>query len=336
MRITPEMEAQFNDNRVRMQTMERRLRIYMWIMVFLGAGIFGTAFMAGALSTLHDGAQGPGIFYTAMSTGMYQILLGIMTIITGLMTSSKKRTPCTVALAVYAVSAILVLLRLNGTFLGGNLIYLAAGIGLNIWAQLLLNENADLSQQVGYPHFVPQAAYRAEYEESADVAARRANASKHMEALGTPAMPFPPTEQDVYIKPEPMKIPEAAADPVFGNAPKPLGPTPSIRLPEEVNVSGPVNLDEMTNVPPVIPNPAPAQPLPMPTPENMTLENLDAYIKAQKEAALPQVNADDLLADMAAIPSHATMQGNPDMLPTPEEVRARMAAMKRAREEHLS
>ena len=54
----------------------------------------------------------------------------------------------------------------------------------------------------------------------------------------------------------------------------------------------------------------------------------------ENEAAMPQADPAAMLADMTALPSHATQKGNPDMLPTPEEVRARLAAMKRAREEH--
>ena len=76
--------------------------------------------------------------------------------------------------------------------------------------------------------------------------------------------------------------------------------------------------------------PQPEQPLPQ-----IQLDSLTT-VKKTEEAALPQLNAADMLAEMTAIPSHATVQGNPDMLPTPEDVRERLAAMKRARQEHPS
>ena len=69
-------------------------------------------------------------------------------------------------------------------------------------------------------------------------------------------------------------------------------------------------------------------------PTDVSLDSLAAQTPQGNEAALPQADPAAMLADMASIPSHATVKGNPDMLPSAEDVKARLAAMKRAREEH--
>ena len=80
--------------------------------------------------------------------------------------------------------------------------------------------------------------------------------------------------------------------------------------------------------------------MPAPVPQitgDVTLEQFSqAADSAEKTGveALPKVSAEDLLMDMTAVPSHAVKQGDASMLPDPAEVRARMAAMKKAREEH--
>ena len=76
-----------------------------------------------------------------------------------------------------------------------------------------------------------EAAFRAEYEESADVVARRAAAQDHMDSIGTPAMPFPPTAHDTYIKPEPKRPEMTFQEPAF----------PEPKLPEPVSAAEPAD-----------------------------------------------------------------------------------------------
>ena len=127
----------------------------------------------------------------------------------------------------------------------------------------------------------------------------------------------------------PAYVPQERAE---DGTPKALGPTPSIRLPQSVSVSGPLDLSDMTKPfgtkqAPVLP------PEPVAVPD-VSLASLAAAADAVQPPVQPQPDPAVMLADMTAIPSHATTQGNPDMLPTPEEVRERLAAMRRAREEH--
>lgn len=320
MAVSPKMQAQYDANRLRMNKLNANFRKYMWIMLGLGATIFCSAFFAGAMSTLKANEEGPWIFYSAMSAGVFQVLLGLTTIVLGWMASAKKRVPSLILLGIYAFGMLMILLRQNGTFATANIFFLLVGIGLNIWAQMLFNEDALLKEQPGYPLFSVEADVRAHYEVPLHVAVRRAEASSDMAAVGSPApAPMP--------NPEPAAAPAVRGDGIFSD-PKPLGPTPAVTLPPEVDISG-VDLELMQRSETVQAAPEPA---PRPVPD-VALETLTDRKSGQKEA-LPQLNAADLLADMRDIPSHATVQGNPDMLPTPEEVRARLAAMKKARSEH--
>ncbi len=334
MRITPQMEAQFEQNRLRMSKVNAGLRKYLGFSIALGALIFAAAFFAGAMSVRDGDAGGAGIFYLAMSAGVFQILLGIITIILSGIAYMKKRLPCVVLLLLFLIALALIFTRPEQGFRVGNVLFILPGIALNIYALFLLSEDKDLQEQTGYPHFDPKAAFPAEYEESADVLARRAASSSHMDLLGTPAQPFPPTDLERVtagseVPFAPAYVPQERAE---DGAPKALGPTPSIRLPQSVSVSGPLDLSDMTKPfgtkqAPVLP------PEPVAVPD-VSLESLAAAADAVQMPAQPQPDPAVMLADMTAIPSHATTQGNPDMLPTPEEVRERLAAMRRAREEH--
>ena len=328
MRITPQMEEQFEQNRLRMGKVNSGLRKYLGFSIALGALIFGAAFFAGAMSVRDGGAGGAGIFYLAMSAGVFQILLGITTIILSGMAYMKKRMPCVVLLLLFLIALALIFLRPEQGFRVGNVLFIIPGIALNIYALFLLSEDKDLQEQTGYPHFDPKAAFPAEYEESADVLARRAASSSHMDLLGTPAQPFPPTDLERVTSGSevpfaPAYVPQERTE---DGAPKALGPTPSIRLPQSVSVSGPLDLSDMTK-------PFGTKQAPVLPPEPVAAA-ADAVQMPAQQPVQPQPDPAVMLADMTAIPSHATTQGNPDMLPTPEEVRERLAAMRRAREEH--
>ena len=328
MRITPQMEEQFEQNRLRMGKVNSGLRKYLGFSIALGALIFGAAFFAGAMSVRDGGAGGAGIFYLAMSAGVFQILLGITTIILSGMAYMKKRMPCVILLLLFLIALALIFLRPEQGFRVGNVLFIIPGIALNIYALFLLSEDKDLQEQTGYPHFDPKAAFPAEYEESADVLARRAASSSHMDLLGTPAQPFPPTDLERVtagseVPFAPAYVPQERTE---DGAPKALGPTPSIRLPQSVSVSGPLDLSDMTK-------PFGTKQAPVLPPEPVAAA-ADAVQMPAQQPVQPQPDPAVMLADMTAIPSHATTQGNPDMLPTPEEVRERLAAMRRAREEH--
>ena len=147
MGISPQIEAQYEENRLRMSKVNSDFRRYMWFSIILGALIFGTAFMAGAASTLTEDQQGPGIFYYAMSAGVFQILLGLTTVILGLIASAKKRLPSLILLGINLVACLMILVGKNGTFMAFNIIFTVLGIVLNLWIQHAFNVDDELKAQ---------------------------------------------------------------------------------------------------------------------------------------------------------------------------------------------
>ena len=329
MSISPQVEAQYENNRLKMHAVNKGFRIYLWCSIALGAMIFSTAFMAGALSTVQGNAEGPGIFYNAMSAGTFQILLGLITIVLGWLTASKLRTPSLLLLGIHAFGMIMIFLRRNGTFTGANLIFLIAGIALNVWAQMLCNRNEELKSEPGYPLFEPLADQRAHYELPADVRARQQQASAHMSGISVPQQA--PAQMSGIGTPQQTETPSA-----FAPSPNLFSDPAPVKLPPEVKI--PAVTEKalgITDMPGSTKQYAP-KPEQLSAPAGIELDSLAVQSAQVQEdpSALPQVNPAAMLADMTAIPSHAVQQGNPDMLPTPEDVRARLAAMKRARDEH--
>ena len=328
MAIAPEVAEHYEANRLRMATMNRRFRIYMWSSIILGALIFSTAFFAGALSTVKENQEGANIFYHAMSAGVFQVLLGLATIVLSWLTAMKSRMPSLILLGINVLGLLMILLRKNGTFTGANIIFLVVGIGLNIWAQMLCNENEDLKTEPGYPLFSVQADYRAHYELPADVRARQQQASTQMSEIGRAAVQ-PAAAAAKPVSGAETQIPSAfAPNPNLFFDPAPVKLPPEVRLSSETEQT--LGISEMTGSSrQFVPQ---AEALAAPT--DVSLDSLASQTPQINEAALPQIDPSAMLADMTAIPSHATVKGNPDMLPTPEEVKARLAAMKRARAEH--
>lgn len=346
MRITPEIEAQYEENRLLMQKVNRDLHIYMWSGIILGALFFGSAFFISALSSLQNQKSGAGIFYDSFSAGFFQILFAILTAVLSMMTSMKKRIPSLILLTTYVVSLVLILLKRNGSFSSFNFLFLLVGIALNCWIQYVLNINEELKGQNGYPLFSVQADFRAQYEMPADVIARRAQASTHMAEIGGLSAAKPAEK--------PILMPQAA--PLSSPAPLPLSSTASsapsafdpdpnlfsdpkpVKLPPEVKFSSVLGLSEMTEGDSQMHDLPKSDALSAPT--DITLEAFSAQTAQPAQtgepvsAAQPKISPESMLADMTALPSHATVRPKADMLPSPEEVRARMAAMKRAREEH--
>ena len=328
MSISPQVEAQYESNRLKMSKVNHDFRIYMWCGIALGALIFFTSFMAGAMSTAKGNAEGPSIFYNAMSAGVFQILLGLLTIVLSWLTAMKTRVPSLILLGVDAVGILLILLRRNGTFTGANLIFLIASIALNIWAQLLCNQNDELKTQPGYPIFSIQADTRAHYELPKDVLIRQQQASKHMSSIGGNPAPAQVPKQPEQPAQQPASASAFAPSPILFLDPAPVKLPPEIKLHSETEQS--LGIADMTGTT----HQFMPKPETLAAPTDVSLDSLAAQTPQGNEAALPQADPAAMLADMASIPSHATVKGNPDMLPSAEDVKARLAAMKRAREEH--
>ena len=314
MAMSREMEARFESNRLKKAENDTNRKRCFWALFILGAIIFGTSFMAGAASAMKDQMHGSAIFYVAFTSGVFQILLGLATALVGWLNYREVRIPGILYIILCLLLALYFGLHLSQSFAAFNIFFLLSGIGLNIWAQVIFHTEDALKDEPGYPLFSPEASQPARYELPKDVIAARAKASQNMDTIGGP--PVPSASE--------MPVPEAPAQP------DPY----AIRFPEEVRLpevdASAFGLDAALGT----------ARAPLPVPEitgDVTLEGFseaEGGVKDKGVDALPQVSAADLLMDMTAAPSHATVKGDVSQLPDPAEVRARMAAMKKAREEH--
>ena len=327
MAVSPEMQARFEANRMKKLELERRMRIFFWLMIGLAAVMFCSSLFAGAVSTRRPDQSGPETFYNAISAGFLQVLLAIITIATAFFTSMKHRVPGIVYIGVCALCLILILTSLNGSLAAANVLLLIVGAGLSVWGQMLCAQDYDLQQEPGYPLFSIEAFMPAKYEAPLNVIAAKAKASSAMDTVGgqrpEPVQPAPAQQFA-----QPASIPQQTPD-FFHNLPA----GSDVRMPNEIRLSGGKegalgfsDLTEGRQAAPAIPQPQLS--------ENISLAQLSDSAQPAAEEVLPQVRAEDLLMDMTAVPSHAVQQGDASMLPDPAEVRERMAAMKRAREEH--
>ena len=313
MALTPEMQARYEANRLKMFQLKRNFRIYLWAHIILGAAVFGTAFFAGAMSTLDETQHGAEKFYFAMSAGVFQILLGLANIVFGSLASMKKRVLTFVLLGINLIGILMIMLQKNGTFVAANMLFLVAGLALNIWIQLSFNTDDLLQEEPGYPLFSETASQPAHYEVPLNV--RAARPSGEMEGLS--AAPEIPAAQPA------APVPEAS----------PFASVPEVKLPPQVKLTKvseeSLGITDMPGNSGRTPAAVPAAP----APADVQLEGLTNTMQGDV-TALPQVSAEAMLADMTDLPAHSVVQGDVSMLPTPDEVRERLAAMKRAREEH--
>ncbi len=357
MKLSPEAEAKMEANRLKKLQNDADNKKCFWAFVALGCIIFGTSFFAGARSTMLDGAQGTGIFYTAMAAGFFQILFGIGTVVIGFVNYRRSPVAGTCCIGVCLILLLYYLLHLEQNIAGINIVLVLAALALCAWAQVITHREEALKTEEGYPLFSPEASYAGKYELPPDVRLRQQAASQAMGTVGPPAAPPLPAS--------PEQETAAAAASLFGGK--------EVRLPNEVRVpefsrrasvqEAPVqanagltpeaHLMDMTAAPSHAVQPGNASLLPdaaaveaqLQAAKQIQTQNsvnamLESFAHAADEApktgveALPKVSAEELLMDMTAVPSHAVQKGDAAQLPDPAEVRARMAAMKKARDEH--
>ena len=318
MKLSPEAEEKLAENRLKKLKNDADNKKCFWAFVALGCIIFGTSFFAGARSTMLDGAHGSGIFYTAMAAGFFQILLGIGMVIIGFINYRRSPVAGTCCIGVCLFMLLYYLLHLEQNIAGINIVLIFAALALCAWAQIITHREEALKTEEGYPLFSPEASYAGEYELPADVRLRQQSASRAMGTVGPPAAPPLPAS--------PEQETAAAAASLFGGK--------DVRLPQEVRLPEVQTADfgleaELGTARAAIPAPQ--------ITGDVTLDSFAADAPAAPKTgaeALPKVSAEELLMDMTAVPSHAVKKGDASQLPDPAEVRARMAAMKKARDEH--
>ena len=217
MQLSPEMEARFAENRLKKFKIEHDLKNGFWAFLILGVIIFGSALFAGASSAMTDNKRGPMIFYTAFASGLFQILLGIGTIIAGTLNYRKIRIAGLIYLGIAVILLINRFMHIGESLAIFNIIFLLIAIGLSVWIQTVFNKEDLLKEEPGYPLFSPEASFAAKYE--APLHVRMAKASDHMETIGAPPAPA-----------------EAAAPAIPAVPESVLGNVPEVRLPNEVRL----------------------------------------------------------------------------------------------------
>lgn len=330
------VKEQFEENRVKMLELKANFRKLFWFSLILGGIWFGTSFFVGAVSTMDEDIHGPFKFYTAMGTGVAQILLAIATLLFGWLAARGSRIASLLVMGIYTVCLFIVMLHLDTSLVISNIPLLCAGLALHVWAQMLFSRDEVLKEQPGYPIFSIKAATKAQFMTSPDVSARARKAGDTMESVGGETVKEVRKEPVLQAVSQDTTLSDMYANRVPGQAPAKLGP---ISLETQTVAYQP----RMTQT---LPDPVfadagkPAEPAPTPAaPSPVTLEQFDAAMQqtVQKPQVhpemLPQVTAEELLGDMSALGSGRNYQPHEELLPSPEEVKRRLAAMKQARQQ---
>lgn len=303
MKMSGEMQERYEACRLRMAENQRRFKLYLKIQAVISCILFFLTMYAGASSTLHEDVSGPAKFYYAMDAGVIQALMGIGSLILGFLTAGKKRIPSFILLVGYLLLLIYTLVGNHIQLVLGNAVLLSGGLALNLWIQGAFGDLEDLKTQPGYPHFSVFMEENSEYEAPIYVTNRQS--AGQMETVGgaqtaqksaarTAQMPLGSglTAEEAFSD---MTVPERRSRNAEASLPKPE-----------------VALESFTQ----------------------SAQHTAQESEAQKQEQLERQRSLEaaMLADMTPETAHHDSAGDVSMLPTAEEVRARMAAMKKARE----
>lgn len=320
MAMSPELQAMYDTNRMKMSNLKEKFHKFFIYALILSVVWFGTScFLASVRSTQEKCVTK---FYGAFGIGTIQILLSLVTLLMSWLTSMRKRIPSLLLLGTYLAMLGLLLMQQGGEIHPTNVVMLIAGIGLHIWAQMLCNEDSELKEQPGYPLFSVNADTHAVYEPSKVVRARAAKASDEMESIGGKkqkksagiAKPSEPLLSDDQLLTGLSTLYENRKP---GEAPAKLGPIS-------------LTTQQVQYTPPA--NPVPKQPA-APLPEiKLTEFKHHPQYDAHPEM-LEQVDASAMLGDMTVHSKKIYNRPHEEMLPQPEEVKRRLAAMKKARQQ---
>jgi len=309
MKMSGAMQEQYENCRIRMVNVNRNFKRYMWFQLALSILFFVFTMYAGASSTLNEGQRGPSKFYYAMEAGIIQILMAAASLVFGFLAAAKKRIASYLLLILYLFMLIYTLTGTHIQLQLANCALFLGGLALNGWIQMVFAEEEMLKTQPGYPHFSVHMEENSEYE--APIYVTHRDSAQDMDTVGAASSA--------------KKAAAPAKNASSSDVPYPAG----TQLQEDA-------FSEMT-----VPErkAAPAASVPKP---NVTLESFDASAKKaaeqeadkQKQAMLERQRALEasMLSDMTPETAVHHSEGDVSMLPSPEEVRARMAAMKKARE----
>lgn len=295
----PKTQAEMDEmqqHRNMMYQTTHNLKLLFWGYVALSCAFMILGVAASALQAGDDANVGPAKWYYGFESGMLEIAVSVITLILAFLVFMKNRLCSLILLGVHACLFILAITGAMTTFTKINILPTALGIMLGVWGQLQFRQLAYLKEQKGYPHFSAYADEPAHYDSLYHVH-RAQHPGDAMQGVGEaePSRRFAPDRPHTAgVTEESLHLNDITQGDVRQGAKQ------SAIMPQ-----ADIALDAMA----------------------------DSAVSGKTEV-LPEATQAVLLDDMTAEGSAQTKQYAPDAdaLPTPEEVRARLAAMKQAQQ----
>ena len=299
MALTEDEKREYGEHRLEMLSINRNFRLIFWGLIVLTAVFVVMIFMTGIVETKkHEGAS---IWYYSMESGMLEGFFAIVTLAAALIVGLRNKAVAYVQLGIYLILFFLAILHIPVTLSVGNVIPALLGIGLSGWQVYLLMRLGALSELPGYPLFSEHASEPAHFETIYHVKRAQPAGSAMQDTSGAGGSST------------------AAARPAFGTErPHAAGVSEASLGIGEMNGSASMRYGDRAEALQAA---------------DVALDSMGGQVAAGKAEQQPAALAEVLLDDMSAEGSAASKQYAPDAdaLPTPEEVRARLAAMKQAR-----
>lgn len=288
--ISESEKNEMQEHRIEMLTIDRRFRLIFWGHVVLTAVFVVMVFLTGVTETKKH--EGAAIWYYSMESGILEMVFAVITLVLGIVASAKNRIASTILLAFFGLLIILSFAHVPVTLSIGNVIPGTLGLALTGWQQYQFMRIEALSQYPGYPLF-SEASEPAHYDSLYHVS-RKQPQEDAMDRVGD-------LESGRRFSGSRPTGGDVTAE-SLGITDSPLGTAHA-------------------------PQGAPLQKA-----EGVALDTMGETAASGRAEAKPAAHAEVLLDDMSAEGSAKAKQYAPDeaALPTPEEVRARLAAMKQA------
>ena len=295
MALTEEKKQQYQECRLKKAQADRNFRRIFWGYIAVAGAFILMTLIAGALSSRTGNHHTAMIFYYSFESGMIEFICAIVTIVLAMFAESKRRTPSLILLAFFALILLCALLPKPETVIRANVVPALCGIALNIWQQLQFNQLEWLETQEGYPLF-SEASHPAHFETMYHVKAAQP-ADSDMDAVGGTA--YAKKQQHTAA------LSHEATEEMYGFSDlNGSQSAPHLASEKTLQSAGDVALSGFA----------------------------ESAAAGRPAEAAPAAGSDILLSDMSAEGStvHKNYAPDADALPTPEEVRARLAAMKQA------
>ena len=293
MKLTTEQERQYEENRLKKNQIDRTIRLCGFGFVLIAGAFFVFSMFASAKASSDPNVHHGWKWYYGMNAAAWNIIFAIGTLVLGLIAAVRSRIASILLGALHIGIVIWVLAGKSMAMGYGNMLLAGAGLLLNFKLYMALIQDGVLREQPGYPLFMPRAEEHAEYEPSPLI--MQHPTSQQMDSIGAPV---PAKESAAKPQTAPAAVPELQTEALDAAA---------ISAP---HVSSEAALSQPTGI---------------------ALDAMQSGGSTHVPAEPQRQSAEGILADMNE-GGHSSHGGNPEALPDPEEVRARLARMRAERE----